>query len=287
MRQLKISKQITNRDSKAVERYLHEIAKEDMINAEEEVRLAKLIKEGNKEALEKLVRANLRFVVSVAKQYQNLGLSLEDLINEGNLGLIKAAIKFDETRGFKFISYAVWWIRQSILQAAAENSRIVRLPLNRVSNINKIAKASSKLEQQYEREPTNSEISEILEMNADEITDALSYSKRHVSMDAPVSDGDESGGLINFLENHDAPNPVDKLMRQSLEAEIERALSFLDEREAEVIRLSYGLNGRNILSLDEISMHFDLTRERIRQIKEKALKRLRGSSKTNFLRSYL
>jgi RNA polymerase primary sigma factor len=287
MRQLKISKQITNRDSKAVERYLHEIAREGMINAEEEVRLAKLIKEGDKEALEKLVRANLRFVVSVAKQYQNLGLSLEDLINEGNLGLIKAAIKFDETRGFKFISYAVWWIRQSILQAAAENSRIVRLPLNRVSNINKIAKASSKLEQKYEREPTNSEISEILEMNADEITDTLSYSKKHVSMDAPVADGDDSGGLINFLENHDAPNPVDKLMRQSLEAEIERALSHLDDREAEVIRLSYGLNGRSSLSLDEISLHFDLTRERIRQIKEKALKRLRGSSKTNFLRSYL
>ncbi|MGI8892699.1 MAG: sigma-70 family RNA polymerase sigma factor [Bacteroidia bacterium] len=287
MRQLKISKQITNRDSKAVERYLHEIAKENMINAEEEVRLAKLIKGGDENALEKLVRANLRFVVSVAKQYQNLGLSLEDLINEGNLGLIKAAIKFDETRGFKFISYAVWWIRQSILQAAAENSRIVRLPLNRVSNINKIAKASSKLEQKYEREPTNSEISEILEMNADEITDTLSYSKRHVSMDAPVSDGDDSGGLINFLENHDALNPVDKLMRQSLEAEIERALSFLDEREAEVIRLSYGLNGRTSLSLDEISLHFDLTRERIRQIKDKALKRLRGSSKTNFLRSYL
>lgn len=287
MRQLKISKQITNRDSKAVERYLHEIAREGMINAEEEVRLARLIKSGDNEALEKLVRANLRFVVSVAKQYQNLGLSLEDLINEGNLGLIKAAIKFDETRGFKFISYAVWWIRQSILQAAAENSRIVRLPLNRVSNINKIAKASSKLEQKYEREPTNSEISEILEMNADEITDALSYSKRHVSMDAPVADDDDSGGLINFLENHDAPNPVDKLMRQSLEAEIERALSFLDDREAEVIRLSYGLNGRTSLSLDEISLHFDLTRERVRQIKEKALKRLRGSSKTNFLRSYL
>ena len=286
MRQLKISKQITNRDSKAVERYLHEIAREDMINAEEEVRLAKLIKEGNADALERLVKANLRFVVSVAKQYQNLGLSLEDLINEGNLGLIKAAIKFDETRGFKFISYAVWWIRQSILQAAAENSRIVRLPLNRVSNINKIVKASSKLEQQYEREPTNSEISEILEMNADDISDTLSYSKRHVSMDAPVADGEDSE-LINFLENHDAPNPVEKLMRQSLEAEIERALSFLDEREAEVIRLSYGLNGRSSLSLDEISQHFDLTRERIRQIKEKALKRLRGSSKTSFLRSYL
>lgn len=286
MRQLKITKQITNRDSRSIERYLHEISKEGMITAEEEVKLAKRIKAGETLALEKLVRANLRFVVSVAKQYQNLGLSLEDLINEGNLGLIKAALRFDETRGFKFISYAVWWIRQSILQAAAENSRIVRLPLNRVSNINKVVKASSLLEQKYEREPTSDEISEVLEMNSDEVSDTLSFSKRHVSMDAPISD-DEDTGLINFLVNEDAVNPVDKLMKQSLVTEIERALAFLNEREAEVIRLSYGLNGRAVLSLEEISQKFDLTRERIRQIKEKALKRLRVNTRTGFLRTYL
>ena len=286
MRQLKITKQITNRDSRSIERYLHEISKEGMITADEEVKLAKQIKAGETAALEKLVRANLRFVVSVAKQYQNLGLSLEDLINEGNLGLIKAALRFDETRGFKFISYAVWWIRQSILQAAAENSRIVRLPLNRVSNINKVVKASSILEQKYEREPTSDEISEVLEMNSAEVSDTISFSKRHVSMDAPIND-DEDTGLINFLENTDAVNPVDKLMKQSLVTEIERALNFLNERESEVIRLSYGLNGRAVLSLEEISQKFDLTRERIRQIKEKALKRLRVNSRNSFLRTYL
>ncbi len=286
MRQLKITKQITNRDSRSIERYLHEISKEGMITADEEVKLAKQIKAGETAALEKLVRANLRFVVSVAKQYQNLGLSLEDLINEGNLGLIKAALRFDETRGFKFISYAVWWIRQSILQAAAENSRIVRLPLNRVSNINKVVKASSILEQKFEREPTSDELSEVLEMNSAEVSDTISFSKRHVSMDAPIND-EEDTGLINFLENTDAVNPVDKLMKQSLVTEIERALNFLNEREAEVIRLSYGLNGRVVLSLEEISQKFDLTRERIRQIKEKALKRLRVNSRNSFLRTYL
>jgi RNA polymerase primary sigma factor len=286
MRQLKITKQITNRDSRSIERYLHEIAKEDMISAEQEVALATRIKKGDQEALDQLVKANLRFVVSVAKQYQNLGLSLEDLINEGNVGLIKAALRFDETRGFKFISYAVWWIRQSILQAAAENSRIVRLPLNRVSNINKVAKASSKLEQVYEREPTSDEISEVLEMNSDEVSDTLSYSSRHISMDAPINDDDDTG-LISFIENTDASSPVDKLMKQSLDHEIERALGFLEEREAEVIRLSYGINGRTCLSLEEISSKFDLTRERIRQIKEKALKRLRVSSRSSLLRTFL
>ncbi len=286
MRQLKITKQITNRDSRSIERYLHEIAKENMINAEQEVALATRIKQGDQQALDQLVKANLRFVVSVAKQYQNLGLSLEDLINEGNVGLIKAALRFDETRGFKFISYAVWWIRQSILQAAAENSRIVRLPLNRVSNINKVAKASSKLEQVYEREPTSDELSEVLEMNSDEVSDTLSYSSRHVSMDAPINDDDDTG-MISFIENTDATSPVDKLMKQSLDTEIERALGFLDEREAEVIRLSYGINGRTCLSLEEISTQFDLTRERIRQIKEKALKRLRVSSRSSLLRTFL
>ncbi|MEL6626673.1 MAG: sigma-70 family RNA polymerase sigma factor [Bacteroidota bacterium] len=287
MRQLKISKQITNRESQSLDKYLQEIGKVELLTPDEEVELARRIKQGDQIALEKLTKANLRFVVSVAKQYQNQGLSLGDLINEGNLGLIKAAKRFDETRGFKFISYAVWWIRQSILQALAEQSRIVRLPLNRVGALNKIGKAFSKLEQEFEREPSPEEISEVLEnMSEDEISDTLKISGRHVSVDAPFVQGEENR-LLDVLENDAEPNPDNELINESLSKEVERALSTLTQREAEVIRLYFGIGVEHSLTLEEIGEKFDLTRERVRQIKEKAIRRLRHTSRSKGLKTYL
>ncbi|MEO0898691.1 MAG: sigma-70 family RNA polymerase sigma factor [Bacteroidota bacterium] len=287
MRQLKISKQITNRESQSLDKYLQEIGKVELLTPDEEVSLAQRIKQGDQVALEKLTKANLRFVVSVAKQYQNQGLSLGDLINEGNLGLIKAAKRFDETRGFKFISYAVWWIRQSILQALAEQSRIVRLPLNRVGALNKIGKAFSKLEQEFEREPSPEEISEVLEnMSEDEISDTLKISGRHVSVDAPFVQGEENR-LLDVLENDAEPNPDNELINESLSKEVERALSTLTQREAEVIRLYFGIGVEHSLTLEEIGEKFDLTRERVRQIKEKAIRRLRHTSRSKGLKTYL
>ncbi|MCB0840195.1 MAG: sigma-70 family RNA polymerase sigma factor [Bacteroidetes bacterium] len=287
MRQLKISKQITNRESQSLDKYLQEIGKVELLTPDEEVELARRIKQGDQVALEKLTKANLRFVVSVAKQYQNQGLSLGDLINEGNLGLIKAAKRFDETRGFKFISYAVWWIRQSILQALAEQSRIVRLPLNRVGALNKIGKAFSKLEQEFEREPSPEEISEVLEnMSEDEISDTLKISGRHVSVDAPFVQGEENR-LLDVLENDAEPNPDNELINESLSKEVERALSTLTQREAEVIRLYFGIGVEHSLTLEEIGEKFDLTRERVRQIKEKAIRRLRHTSRSKGLKTYL
>ncbi len=287
MRQLKISKQITNRESQSLDKYLQEIGKVELLTPDEEVELARRIKQGDQIALEKLTKANLRFVVSVAKQYQNQGLSLGDLINEGNLGLIKAAKRFDETRGFKFISYAVWWIRQSILQALAEQSRIVRLPLNRVGALNKIGKAFSQLEQKYEREPSPEELSEILEnMSEDEIADTLKISGRHVSVDAPFVQGEENR-LLDVLENDSEPRPDHELMNESLSREVERALSTLTQREAEVIRLYFGIGVEHSLTLEEIGEKFDLTRERVRQIKEKAIRRLRHTSRSKGLKMYL
>ncbi|MCI4670093.1 MAG: sigma-70 family RNA polymerase sigma factor [Bacteroidia bacterium] len=287
MRQLKISKQITNRESQSLDKYLQEIGKVELLTPDEEVQLAQRIKQGDQVALEKLTKANLRFVVSVAKQYQNQGLSLGDLINEGNLGLIKAAKRFDETRGFKFISYAVWWIRQSILQALAEQSRIVRLPLNRVGALNKIGKAFSKLEQEFEREPSPEEISEVLEnMSEDEISDTLKISGRHVSVDAPFVQGEENR-LLDVLENDAEPNPDNELINESLSKEVERALSTLTQREAEVIRLYFGIGVEHSLTLEEIGEKFDLTRERVRQIKEKAIRRLRHTSRSKGLKTYL
>ncbi len=287
MRQLKISKQITNRESQSLDKYLQEIGKVELLTPDEEVELARRIKQGDQVALEKLTKANLRFVVSVAKQYQNQGLSLGDLINEGNLGLIKAAKRFDETRGFKFISYAVWWIRQSILQALAEQSRIVRLPLNRVGALNKIGKAFSKLEQEFEREPSPEEIAEVLEnMSEDEIADTLKISGRHVSVDAPFVQGEENR-LLDVLENDAEPNPDNELINESLSKEVERALSTLTQREAEVIRLYFGIGVEHSLTLEEIGEKFDLTRERVRQIKEKAIRRLRHTSRSKGLKTYL
>ena len=287
MRQLKISKQITNRESQSLDKYLQEIGKVELLTPDEEVELARRIKQGDQVALEKLTKANLRFVVSVAKQYQNQGLSLGDLINEGNLGLIKAAKRFDETRGFKFISYAVWWIRQSILQALAEQSRIVRLPLNRVGALNKIGKAFSKLEQEFEREPSPEEISEVLEnMSEEEISDTLKISGRHVSVDAPFVQGEENR-LLDVLENDAEPNPDNQLINESLSKEVERALSTLTQREAEVIRLYFGIGVEHSLTLEEIGEKFDLTRERVRQIKEKAIRRLRHTSRSKGLKTYL
>jgi RNA polymerase primary sigma factor len=287
MRQLKISKQITNRESQSLDKYLQEIGKVELLTPDEEVELARRIKQGDQVALEKLTKANLRFVVSVAKQYQNQGLSLGDLINEGNLGLIKAAKRFDETRGFKFISYAVWWIRQSILQALAEQSRIVRLPLNRVGALNKIGKAFSQLEQKYEREPSPEELSEILEnMSEEEIADTLKISGRHVSVDAPFVQGEENR-LLDVLENDSEPRPDHELMNESLSREVERALSTLTQREAEVIRLYFGIGVEHSLTLEEIGEKFDLTRERVRQIKEKAIRRLRHTSRSKGLKMYL
>ena len=287
MRQLKISKQITNRESQSLDKYLQEIGKVELLTPDDEVELARRIREGDQLALEKLTKANLRFVVSVAKQYQNQGLSLGDLINEGNLGLIKAAKRFDETRGFKFISYAVWWIRQSILQALAEQSRIVRLPLNRVGALNKIGKAFSKLEQEFEREPSPQEISEILEgMSETEVQDTLKISGRHISMDAPLVQGEENR-LLDVLENEEEPDPDTGLINESLSKEVERALSTLTQREAEVIRLYFGIGVEHSLTLEEIGEKFDLTRERVRQIKEKAIRRLRHTSRSKGLKTYL
>ncbi len=286
MRQLKISKQITNRESQSLDKYLQEIGKVDLLTADEEVVLAKRIREGDQLALEKLTKANLRFVVSVAKQYQNQGLSLGDLINEGNLGLIKAAQRFDETRGFKFISYAVWWIRQSILQALAEQSRIVRLPLNRVGSLNKISKTFSELEQKFEREPSPEELAEVLEVTASEVVDTMKISGRHVSMDAPFVQGEENS-LLDVLENDGDEKPDDGLMTDSLRKEVQRALSTLTQREADVITLYFGLNGEHAMTLEEIGEKFSLTRERVRQIKEKAIRRLRHTSRSKTLKPYL
>lgn len=286
MRQLKITKSITNRESASLDKYLQEIGKEELITAEEEVNLARRIKEGDQWALEKLTKANLRFVVSVAKQYQNQGLSLPDLINEGNLGLIKAAQRFDETRGFKFISYAVWWIRQSILQALAEQSRIVRLPLNQVGSLNKINKAFSKLEQEFEREPTAEELAAVLEIPEEKIADTMRVSGRHVSMDAPFVQG-EDNSLVDVLVNHDSPRADTQLINESLSKEIERSLSTLTERERDVVKLFFGIGVNHGLTLEEIGAKFDLTRERVRQIKEKAIRRLRHTSRSKLLKAYL
>ena len=286
MRQLKISKQITNRESQSLDKYLQEIGKVDLLTPDEEVTLAQRIKEGDQLALEKLTKANLRFVVSVAKQYQNQGLSLGDLINEGNLGLIKAAQRFDETRGFKFISYAVWWIRQSILQALAEQSRIVRLPLNRVGSLNKISKTFSELEQKFEREPSPDELAEVLEVTTAEVVDTMKISGRHVSMDAPFVQGEENS-LLDVLENDSEETPDQELMNDSLRREVQRALSTLTQREADVISLYFGLNGEHSMTLEEIGEKFNLTRERVRQIKEKAIRRLRHTSRSKALKPYL
>jgi RNA polymerase primary sigma factor len=287
MRQLKITKSITNRESQSLEKYLQEIGKVELISPEEEVKLAIKIKQGCQLSLEKLTKANLRFVVSVAKQYQNQGLTLPDLINEGNLGLIKAAQRFDETRGFKFISYAVWWIRQSILQALAEQSRIVRLPLNKVGLTNRISKAFSQLEQEYEREPTPEELAFFLDMDAIEIAATLGVAARHVSMDQPLSDS-EDGTLIDVLINHNAEKTDDALaFKASLKTEIERSLSTLTERQKDVIRFFFGIGVDHALSLEDIGEHFNLTRERVRQIKDKAITKLRTASRCKLLKAYL
>jgi RNA polymerase primary sigma factor len=286
MRQLKIIKQVTNRETPSLDKYLHEIGKVDLITAEEEVELARRIKQGDTKALERLIKANLRFVVSVSKQYQNQGLSLPDLINEGNLGLIKAAQRFDETRGFKFISYAVWWIRQSILQALAEQARIVRLPLNKIGSINKINKTLSDLEQKYEREPSILEVAQALELAPEDVKESIRTSGRHVSMDAPLSQ-DEEGNMYDVLLNSDTPSPDRGLLTDSLRKEIERALSTLTQREANIIRLYFGLNGKHQHTLEEIGEEFGLTRERVRQIKEKAIKRLKQTTRCKILRTYL
>ena len=287
MRQLKITKSITNRESQSLEKYLQEIGKVELISPEEEVRLATLIKQGDQKALDRLTKANLRFVVSVAKQYQNQGLSLPDLINEGNLGLIKAAQRFDETRGFKFISYAVWWIRQSILQALAEQARIVRLPLNKVGLTNRIQKAYSQLEQEYEREPSAEELAEVLDMDLEEVTSSLGINARHVSMDTPLSEGEEST-LLDVLENTNAEKTDAELdHRQSLKTEIDRSLGTLTERQKEVICYFFGIGVDHPLSLEDIGDKFNLTRERVRQIKDKAITKLKTQNRTKVLRTYL
>jgi RNA polymerase primary sigma factor len=285
MRQLKITKSITNRNSDSLEKYLHDIGKEELITPEEEVELAKRIKMGDQEALEKLTKANLRFVVSVAKQYQHQGLSLPDLINEGNLGLIKAAKKFDETKGFKFISYAVWWIRQCILQALAEQSRIVRLPLNKIGALNKINKAFSQLEQQHEREPSPDEVASMLELPEEKVSNTLELSGRHVSVDAPFQDG-EDNNLLDVLPSSDTPTTDSKLLEESLMVEIERTLNTLPEKESSVIRAFYGI-GTKPMSLEEIGLSIGISRERTRQIKEKAIKHLRQKTKNKLLKAYL
>jgi RNA polymerase primary sigma factor len=286
MRQLKIIKQVTNRETVSLDKYLHEIGKVDLLTTEEEVNLARRLKEGDKAALDQLVKANLRFVVSVSKQYQNQGLSLPDLINEGNLGLIKAAQRFDETRGFKFISYAVWWIRQAILQALAEQSRIVKLPLNKIGSINKVNRAFTDLEQKFEREPSIDELSEVLELAPHDIKEALKSSNRHVSMDAPISQ-DEDSNMYDVLLSNETPSPDRGLLNDSLRKEIERALATLTIREAAIIRLYFGLNGKHPHTLEEIGEELDLTRERVRQIKEKAIKRLKQTTRSRVLKSYL
>ena len=285
MRQLKITKSITNRESASLDKYLQEIGKEELITVEEEVELAQRIKKGDQEALEKLTKANLRFVVSVAKQYQNQGLSLPDLINEGNLGLIKAAEKFDETRGFKFISLSAWWIRQSILQALAEQSRIVRLPLNQVGSLNKINKAFARFEQEHERTPSPEELANEWELPKEKVTDTLRVAGRHVSVDAPFADG-EDNSLLDVLVNPDSPNADRGLINESLSTEVDRALETLTERERDIIKYFFGI-GCSEMTLEEIGEKFDLTRERVRQIKEKAIRRLRHSSRSKLLKSYL
>ena len=285
MRQLKITKSITNRESASLDKYLQEIGREDLITVEEEVELGQAIRKGDRRALEKLTRANLRFVVSVAKQYQNQGLSLPDLINEGNLGLIKAAEKFDETRGFKFISYAVWWIRQSILQALAEQSRIVRLPLNQVGSLNKIGKAFSRFEQENERKPSPEELAQELDIPVDKISDTLKVSGRHISVDAPFVEG-EDNSLLDVLVNDDAPNADGTLMNESLSREIDRALATLTERESDIIKMFFGIGCQEV-TLEEIGDKFGLTRERVRQIKEKAIRRLRQGTRSRLLKTYL
>ena len=286
MRQLKITKSITNRESASFEKYLQEIGKEELITAQEEVELARRIRQGDQRALEKLVRANLRFVVSVAKQYQTQGLSLPDLINEGNLGLIKSAKKFDETRGFKFISYAVWWIRQSIMQALAEQARIVRLPLNQLGAANKVKKAFSELEQKFEREPSAEELSAILDLPMDKVTNTMKMPGKHVSMDAPLVSGEDST-LLDVLENGDSLGADSGLLNESLQKEINRSLATLSEREQDVIKMFYGIGIQHGLSLEEIGEKFDLTSERVRQIKEKAIKTLRQNSRNKLLKAYL
>ncbi|RCL65810.1 MAG: RNA polymerase subunit sigma [Cryomorphaceae bacterium] len=286
MRQLKITKQVTNRETASLDKYLQEIGKVDLITAEEEVELAQKIRAGDENALDKLTKANLRFVVSVAKQYQNQGLTLPDLINEGNLGLIKAARRFDETRGFKFISYAVWWIRQSILQALAEQSRIVRLPLNKIGSINKINKMFAFLEQANERVPSAEEIAKELDMTISDVKESMKNSGRHVSMDAPLVEGEDSN-LYDVLRSGESPNPDKNLLHESLRTEIERALETLTPREADVVRLYFGLGEKHAMTLEEIGETFDLTRERVRQIKEKAIRRLKHTSRSKILKTYL
>ena len=286
MRQLKITKQVTNRETASLDKYLQEIGKVDLITADEEVELAQKIKAGDQKALEKLTKANLRFVVSVAKQYQNQGLTLPDLINEGNLGLIKAAQRFDETRGFKFISYAVWWIRQSILQALAEQSRIVRLPLNKIGSINKINKMYALLEQSQERAPSAEEIAKELDITVNDVKESMKNSGRHLSMDAPLVEGEDSN-LYDVFRSGESPNPDRELIHESLQTEIERALETLTPREADVVRLYYGLSDQHPMTLEEIGETFDLTRERVRQIKEKAIRRLKHTSRSKILKTYL
>ncbi|PLX25266.1 MAG: RNA polymerase subunit sigma [Salinivirgaceae bacterium] len=286
MRQLKITKQVTNRDTASLDKYLHEIGKVELLTADEEVTLARRIKKGDNDALNKLIRANLRFVVSVSKQYQNQGLSLPDLINEGNLGLIKAAQRFDETRGFKFISYAVWWIRQSILQALAEQARIVRLPLNKIGSINKINKTLNQLEQDFEREPSADEIAKALEISPNEVKKSMANSGRHVSMDAPIS-SEEEGTMYDVMQSEDTPSPDKTLINDSLRKEIDRALTTLSRREGDILRCYFGLNGQAPSTLEEIGEKFDLTRERVRQIKEKAIRRLKHTSRSKNLKMYL
>lgn len=286
MRQLKITKQVTNRETASLDKYLQEIGKVDLITADEEVELAQKIKAGDQKALEKLTKANLRFVVSVAKQYQNQGLTLPDLINEGNLGLIKAAQRFDETRGFKFISYAVWWIRQSILQALAEQSRIVRLPLNKIGSINKINKMYALLEQANERPPSAEEIAKELDMTVNDVKESMKNSGRHLSMDAPLVEGEDSN-LYDVLRSGESPNPDRELIQESLRTEIERSLETLTPREADVVRLYFGLADQHPMTLEEIGETFDLTRERVRQIKEKAIRRLKHTSRSKILKTYL
>ncbi|MCX7551715.1 sigma-70 family RNA polymerase sigma factor [Xanthomarina sp. F2636L] len=286
MRQLKITKQVTNRESKSLDKYLQDISKLPLITADEEVELAQRIREGDQLALDKLTTSNLRFVVSVAKQYQNQGLTLPDLINEGNAGLVKAAKRFDETRGFKFISYAVWWIRQAILQALAEQSRIVRLPLNKIGSINKINKAYSYLEQAHQRPPSPEEIAKELEMTVSDVKQSLKNSGRHLSMDAPLKEGEDSS-LYDVVKSGESPNPDRELMNDSLNLEVNRALNTLSQREADVVRLYYGINNEQPMSLEEIGETFGLTRERVRQIKEKGIRRLRHTSKNKILRTYL
>ena len=288
MRQLKIAKQVTNRETASLDKYLQEIGRVDLITADEEVQLARKIRDGDRDALERLTKANLRFVVSVSKQYQNQGLALPDLINEGNVGLIKAAERFDETRGFKFISYAVWWIRQSILQALAEQARIVRLPLNKIGNINKINRAYSELEQKFERPPSADELAEFLECTTEEVKQSLAQNGRHISMDAPLVDGDESSSsMYDVLVGDSLPGPEANLVLESLRSDIRSSLTSLTQRESDVVNMFYGLEGATPMSLEEIGTKFDLTRERVRQIKEKAIRRLKHTSKNRTLKSYL